>query len=126
MIPLFTRSYEAAADIGGYRIVSFADPASGSTISTATSNTDSSLGISDSMGADAGGMCDVHRNGLYPVRLGGPVEAGDPLTADAAGAGIKAVATPGTSVRIVGFADEPGAAGDLCATFLSPGFLHEA
>lgn len=126
MIPTLTRSYEASADIEGHRIVAFSAAATGSLIATASNNTASSLGISDSMGADAGGMCDVHRNGFYPVRLGGPVEAGDPLTADASGAAIKAVAAAGTSIRIIGFADAPGIAGDLCEAFLSPGFLHEA
>lgn len=126
MIPTFIRSYEAAAKIEGRRIVAFADPANGSTITTAASNTVASLGVCDSMGAPAGGMCDVHRAGLLPVILGGTVEAGDPLTSDASGAAIKAVAAAGTSIRIIGFADEPGIAGDLCETFLSPGFLHEA
>ncbi|KPD10870.1 capsid cement protein [Phaeobacter sp. 11ANDIMAR09] len=126
MIPSFTRAYEAAAAIEGYRIVVFADPANGSTITTASDNTSASLGIADSMGAELGGMCDVHRDGLYPVRLGGPVAAGDPLTSDANGAAIKAVAAAGTTIRIIGFAEEPGVADDLCPTFLSPGLLHEA
>ena len=126
MIPTFTRSYEASATIAGYSIVAFSDAANGSQVATAASNTASSLGVADSMGAETGGMCDVHRNGSYPVRLGGPVEAGDALTSDASGAAIKAVAAAGTSIRIIGFADAPGIAGDLCDTFLSPGFLHEA
>ncbi|AHD01188.1 DUF2190 family protein [Leisingera methylohalidivorans] len=126
MIPTFIRGYEAASEITGYRIVKFADPANGQTIDLADSNTAASLGVSDSMGAPAGGMCDVHRAGLVPVILGGPVSTGDPLTSDADAAAVLAAGTASTTVRIVGFADEPGIAGDTIMAFLAPGLLHEA
>lgn len=126
MIPAFIRSYEAAATIEGRRIVAFSDPSNGSTITHAAANTSASLGVSDSMGAPAGGMCDVHRAGLIPVILGGTVEAGDLLTSDANAAAIKAVGVASTTIRTIGFADEPGVAGDTIMAFLAPGVLHEA
>ena len=126
MIPTFIRAYEASADIAGYRIVMFSDAASSNKIAQADSNTAASLGVSDAMGADLGGMCDVHRDGLISVELGGTVTAGAPLTSDADGKAIAAVAAAGTTIRIIGFADEPGIAGDVVDAFLSPALLHQA
>lgn len=126
MIPTFTRAYAAGAAIAGYRIVKFSDSAASNTVSQADSNTAPSLGVSDAMGADLGGMCDVHRGGLISVELGGSVNTGDPLTADADGKAIAAVAAAGTTLRIIGFADEPGISGDVIDAFLSPALLHQA
>lgn len=126
MIPTFTRAYAAGAAIAGYRIVKFSDSAASNTVTQADSNTAPSLGVSDAMGADLGGMCDVHRGGLISVELGGSVNAGDPLTADADGKAIAAVAAAGTTLRIIGFADEPGISGDVIDAFLSPALLHQA
>ena len=92
----------------------------------ADTNIAASLGVSDAMGADLGGMCDVHRDGLISVELGGTVTAGAPLTSDADGKAIAAVAAGGTTLRIIGFADEPGIAGDVIDAFLSPALLHQA
>lgn len=126
MIPTFIRAYEASAAVAGYRIVKFSDAASSNKIAQANSTTSACIGVSDAMGADLGGMCDVHRAGLVSVELGGSVNAGDPLTANADGKAIKAVAASGTTVRIIGSADEPGIAGDVIDAFLSPALLHQA
>lgn len=129
MIPTFTRSYQAAADIAGHRIVKFAVPASGATVTTAAAGADPVMGVSDSLGADAGGMLDVHQGGLVPVQLGGTVEAGDPLMADAEGKAIDATAAAAAgaaTVRIVGYANEPGVAGDIIAVLFAPTILHQA
>ncbi|UWQ92990.1 hypothetical protein K3727_09495 [Rhodobacteraceae bacterium M382] len=125
MIPTFTRSYEAAAAIAGHLIVAFADPANASTVTPATSSTDALIGTADSMGADLGGMCDVHRGGVSEVRLGGPVQAGDPITADANAKGIAATASAATTVRIIGYAEAPGVADDIIQYFAAPGLLHQ-
>lgn len=126
MIPTFIRAYVAAAAIAGYRIVAFAAPGADSTITTAAANTDALLGVSDAMGADAGGMCDVHRGGLVSVQYGGPVNAGDPLTSDANGKAIVAVPAAGSTLRIIGYADAPGVADDIADVFFAPGLLHPA
>lgn len=126
MIPFFTRAYEADTDIEGYRIVSFSDAASSKKVSHSAAGTDAHIGVSDAMGADAGGMCDVHRGGLVSVQLGGAVNAGDLLTADADGKAVAAAAVASTTIRIIGYADEPGVADDIIDAFLAPGILHEA
>lgn len=126
MIPTFTRAYLAAAEIAGYRIVKFNDAAASNEIAEATAATDTFLGVSDAMGAPVGGMCDVHRGGLVSVQLGGAVNAGDALTADATGQAVAAAPAAGTSARIIGFADEPGTSGDIIDAFMAPGFLHGA
>ncbi|WIY25056.1 capsid cement protein [Parasedimentitalea psychrophila] len=126
MIPTFIRAYETSAAVAGYRIVKFSDAGSSNKIAQADSKTAASLGVSDAMGADTGGMCDVHRAGLVSVELGGTVTAGAPLTSDADGKAIAAVAAAGTTLRIIGFADEPGVAGDVVDALLSPALLHQA
>ena len=126
MIPTFTRSYLAGAAILGARIVAFSDVAASQKIAQAAASTDPFLGVSDILGAPLDGMCDVHRDGTVSIELGGTVEAGDPLTSDADGKAIKAVAAAGTTIRVVGFADEPGVSGDIIDAFLSPAILHEA
>lgn len=111
MIPVFIRAYPATAEIRGCRIVDFSDRATGAGISEASTATARPLGVSDRLGADAGGMCDVHRLGLVHVELGGTVEAGDALEADSQGRAVKAGSA--TSAGIVGWADQPGTAGDI-------------
>ena len=125
MIPTFTRAYEASAAIEAHRIVEFSDVAASRKIAQADSNTSPLMGVSDVIGADLGGMCDVHRGGTVTVKLGGTVSAGDPLTSDASGMAIAAAAAAATTVRIIGYADEPGVSGDLIDVFFSPGVLHQ-
>lgn len=124
MIPTFIRAYAASTTIAGNRIVTFDAPDSDNTITTATSGTVPLVGVSDRMGAVVGGMCDVHRGGLVSVQLGGTVEAGDPLTADAAGLAIAAEPGAGTNLNIIGFADHPGVSGDIIDAFFAPGVIR--
>lgn len=125
MIPTFIRAYPVAAAIAGCLIVRFSDAANSQTVGVSSANSQALLGVSDRMGAEIGGMLDVHRDGLAPVQLGGTVAAGDPLTSDANGKAIKAVAAAGATIRIVGWADQPGVANDIIDAFISPGILHE-
>ncbi|MFD1914121.1 capsid cement protein [Halodurantibacterium flavum] len=124
MIPVFIRAYHAATAILGCRIVAFSAPTTSQSIRQANAASGPLLGVSDRMGADAGGMCDVHRSGLAAVQLGGTVAAGDPLTTDADGRAIKAV-KPGTgAVQVIGSADQPGVAGDIIDVWLSQSVIH--
>ncbi|MDO5704043.1 MAG: DUF2190 family protein [Paracoccus sp. (in: a-proteobacteria)] len=113
MIPIFIRAYHAPGEIRSNRIVAFSDAANGNDIAEATGASDVLIGVSDRMGAAAGGMCDVHRLGLAATLLGGAVSAGDPVSADAEGRAVKA-----TTGRIIGYADEPGAEGDIIDVWL--------
>lgn len=117
------KSYVAVADIAAYLIVKAAAPAAGTTIATATAATDSLLGVVDSLGGSAGRAVDVTLQGPAEVRLGANVAFNDPLTSDATGKAITAVASAGANKRIVGYALAPGAVGDLIPIRVAPGFL---
>jgi hypothetical protein len=121
MNPGLIKSFVALTAIFPRSIVAFAAASADNSAALASVNTDPLFGISDSLGADAGQMADVYLSGIAPVELGGTVEAGDPLTSDADGKAIAAVAAPGTSVRTVGFAMEPGVVGDHIDIHVVPG-----
>lgn len=120
-----TKSYAALAAIAGNSLVAFADPANSTAVALATGAGSPLLGSSDRLDTAIDDMCDVNRGGIPQVRLGGTVAAGDPLTSDADGKAIKAVAAAGTTVWIVGYADAPGVADDIVDYLFAPGVLHE-
>jgi hypothetical protein len=118
----FTRGYEASAIIAPFRIVRFSDAATTSKVATASASTGQALmGTTGKIGASAvGNIVDVHRAGLPPVQLGGPVNAGDWLTSDANG---KAIATTTIGHQVIGRAEQPGIADDIIDYFAAPGTL---
>lgn len=124
MIPTFTRSYLAAAAIAGHTLVKFAAPSTDKTVTTSAAATDGHFGVADKLGADSGQMLDVHMGGLVSVKLGGTVAAGAPVTANASGLGVTATVTAGSTVRVVGYAAEPGVSGDIIDIIWAPGLLH--
>jgi len=126
VIPTFIRAYEASAAVTGFGIAAFSDAASTDRVALAGANTAPIIGVFDRQGADIGGMADVIRAGLAPVLLGGTVTAGAPLTSNADGAAIAAVAATATTVRIIGYADAPGVVGDIIDVWVAPGLLHSA
>lgn len=117
MIPTFIRSFEAATDVEGYTIATFASPATDNTVGEAASNTNALIGVFDKLGGTAGQMVDVHFAGMVEVKLGGAVEAGQAITSDASGHGVLAAA--GAGVHIIGFAAEPGASGDIIDVWMA-------
>lgn len=120
MIQKLIRSYELSAALGAYLIAKFTDTANSSKIGPATAATDPLVGTTGQIGGDVGDMCDIDRAGIGKVRLGGTVAAGDPITANAASKGVKAVTL---GQRIIGFAEEPGVADDLIDYLIAPGVL---
>lgn len=126
MIPLFIRAFEASAAIQGNRIVMFSDTAASSKVATANSATAPAIGVSDGVGAALGEMCDVHLAGMVSVVLGGTVTAGAPIMSDANGAAIAATATAASTRRVIGFATQPGVAGDIIDVWLSQSLLDRA
>lgn len=120
------KSFEASAAIGACRIVAFSDTAASSKIAVATAATAAAIGVSGPLDATKGEMCDVTMSGMARLKLGGTVTAGAPLMADAAGAGIAAVAAAGTTRRVVAFALEPGVSGDIIAVHVAPSLLDRA
>ncbi|QFR32391.1 hypothetical protein [Ancylobacter sp. TS-1] len=119
----FIKSYVATADIAPYLIAKAAVPATGTTVSTAAAATDSLLGVTDSLGGVAGKAVDITLQGPAEVRLGGNVGFNDPLTADANGKAIVAVAGAGANKRIIGYALAPGALDDIIPIRVAPGYL---
>jgi hypothetical protein len=126
MIPSFIRAFEAGAVIAGRRIVAFSDVAVSSKIAQAAIATAPAIGVSEAMGAPAGGMCDVIMAGMAHVELGAVVTAGQPLMADANGRAIPAIAAATTTRRVIGFALQPGVSGDIIDVWLAPGLLDRA
>lgn len=75
-------------------------------------------------GAASGERVDVALGGLPLLVLGGTVAAGDPITADANGAGVIANPAAGTNNRIIGFAYEAGVSGDFIRVRMAPGVMQ--
>lgn len=101
------RGRVAEAAVRQFRILK-AGAALGSCV-TASAPADKLLGTSDDLDHAIGEMVDMAVGPVPLVVLGGPVAAGDPLTSDANGAAVVAVA----GNRIVGFAENSGVAGDI-------------
>ncbi len=121
MIRRLTKSYEASAVIAAYIIVAFSDAAASSKVATASAATQPLAGTTGQVGASAAGlMVDVEKEGVPKVTLGGAVSAGDPLTSDANGKAVKATVA---GSRVIGFAEQPGVAGDIIDYLSAPGTL---
>lgn len=116
------KSYRASAETAGRRIVAFTG--TGSEVGTATTATAPSFGVSMPLGADAGGMLDVTLSGLAELQLGGAVDAGDPLTADADGKGIVAAPVAGSVIRYAVFALGEGVEDDIIPVLVVPGIIN--
>ena len=120
-IPTLIRSYPASADVPAYRIVKFSDVSASSKVAPATAATEPLWGLSDAQGASSGNMCDVIVGGFGEVQLGGTVAAGAPLTSDAEGKAVALAGSAGATRRRIGFADQPGVAGDIIQVLLDRG-----
>lgn len=109
-------SYVAQAAIAGHLIVKYGT--ADGTCALATAATDALIGAADSLTKATGEMVDVHVGRIGEVRLGGNVTRGALLTADSAS---KAVATTTAGNRIIGQAEQSGAADDVIRYRVSPG-----
>lgn len=111
-------SYLAAVAVGANLIVKHGAADGACTLATAA--TDALLGAADSLGKAAGEMVDVHIGEIGEVKLGGNVVRGDALTANA---NSKAIATTTVGNRVIGFAEQSGAADDVIRFRVAPGVL---
>jgi hypothetical protein len=116
------KSYRAGTETAGDRIVAFTG--TGAEVAAAASATAPSIGVSTPLGADAGGMLDVALSGLAELRLGGPVDAGDPLTADADGKGVVAAPVAGSVIRYAAIALDEGVENDIIPVLVVPGIIN--
>lgn len=124
MIPGLITSHICTADVAAFLIVKFSDAAASNKVAQAAANTDPMMGVSDRMGGVSGNTVDVQRSGRGQVRLGGTVQAGDPLTSDANGNAVKLLGAAGATRRMVGWAEEPGVADDVIDALIAPGILQ--
>jgi len=104
MTPILLKSFLAASAVAGHRFVA---PAPGGVSASAADG--KVIGVSDAMGAAAGGMLDVVQVGWAELQLGGAVSFGDALAPDAGGMGVVAQA----GQRSGAFAMADGEAGDI-------------
>ncbi len=123
MIP-FILSLPASADVAGYHIVKFSDVAASKKVAAGAANTDPLIGISDKMGGVSGGLVDVILIGPAKLKLGGTVAAGDPITSDANGAGVKLTGAATATRRCICWALEPGVSGDIIDVLAERGILQ--
>lgn len=118
--PVLIKSFRTgSAAIVGYLILKSV----GGRAEVATAATDPLIGAAGSLGAPADGMVDVTEVGWSEVRAGGNIADGDPLTADNAGKAVKAVPVAGSVVRIIGFARQDAADGDIIPYLAAPGVI---
>lgn len=113
------RSFEAASAIEGRLIVA----ASGTAGKIAEAVARQGFGVAERVGSQAGQMCDVTVAGMTEVIAGGDLDFDDPVTADANGRAVKAVAVAGQTVRIVGFIRGEGTTGDILPIQVAPSLL---
>ncbi|MCL2689061.1 MAG: hypothetical protein FWE57_04340 [Chitinispirillia bacterium] len=111
MNPIFTKGYVANKAISPYQIVAMT--ANGEA-APAVGAADKLIGVTGLVGADEGGVADVHRLGISGVRLGGAVAVGDEITSDSNGFGIKL----NSNGQTIGSAEQAGVAGDIINVFL--------
>ncbi len=113
------KNMTVSAAVEPYRIVAF--DAAASTIKQAAAAADLILGVSGQVGTVAANeRLDVYMDAVRTVEFGGVFEAGDPLTSDVDGKAIKAVPGVSTTIRIIGFAMEKGAATVLGQVHIAP------
>lgn len=110
--------YVAEAAVAGYLIVKYGGADGGCLPATAA--TDAVIGAADSLDKATGEVVDVHVGDIGEVRLGGAVVRGAPLTANASS---KAISTTTAGNRIIGFAEQSGAADDVIRYRVAPGVL---
>lgn len=121
MIPVFIKGLATAAAVAGNRVIAFTG--SGARVAGAAANTDKLTGVSDRMGAPAGGLVDTVQIGWADVKLGGTVAAGDLATADSQSRAVKAIPVAGTLVRTIGEFQADGVEGDIVPILVFPGVI---
>ncbi|MCU0918761.1 MAG: DUF2190 family protein [Burkholderiaceae bacterium] len=109
-------NYKAEAAVAAHLIVKYGT--ADGTCTLASAATDALIGAADALAKATGEMVDVHVGRIGEVRLGGNVTRGALLTSDA---NAKAVATTTAGNRIIGQAEQSGAADDVIRYRVAPG-----
>lgn len=123
MNPTLIKSRSAEAVIAPFRIVKHGAADHG--VVQGAAATDFLCGVSGALGADAAGdRIDINVKGIVDVEYGGIVTRGKPLTSDADGKAVEAAPVAGSNVRLIGFADVSGVAGDIGGVDIAPGVMQ--
>lgn len=120
--PTLIKSFPIVGAVAGNLIVALSG--TDNIAEAATADTDAILGVSERMGAEAGGQLDVVLSGTYDVIAGGNITAGDFITADANSKGVAAAPSAGDVVRYAGIALLDAVAGDIFPILIAPGALN--
>lgn len=95
------------------------------TVVLAAAATDRVIGVTvANVSYASGATCDIVDGGEYEVIAGGTITRGDPIAADAAGAGVTAAPATGVNNFIIGFAMDSAVAGDLFTAQIAPQSLQ--
>lgn len=121
-IPGITNAFKAGGAIPARRILKHGT-ANGEAVLAAAAG-DSLIGVSTNVASVAGATVDVVRTGLAEVEFGGAVTRGAAVTSDANGRAVAAAPAAGSNVRILGFAEETCANGDIGTVLLSIGVMQ--
>ena len=123
MNSLLEKTYLAEAAIPAYSIVKLGAADTG--VLPAAAATDFLIGVAArDFDAASGERLDIMTHGIAPVKLGGNVTRGGPVTSDANADGVAPAPAAGANVRIIGFAMASGVAGDVIDVLVSPGMLQ--
>lgn len=112
----------AGAAIAAYRIVKHG--AADNQVLQAAAATDALCGVTTSLASPSGAVIDVIKSDIAEVEFGGVVTRGTPLTSDADGKAVAAAPAAGANVRIIGFAEVSGVAGDIGLVHIAPGLMQ--
>ena len=111
-------SYVAEAAVAAFLIVKYGSADGACALATAA--TDAVIGAADALDKATGEMVDVCIGDIGQVRAGGSITRGAALTANASS---KAISTTTTGNRIIGYAEQSGAADDVIRYRVAPGTL---
>jgi len=123
--PGLIKSYKVDAAVEPYRAVKFGTD--DNHVAQGTAVTESLIGVSDSIGADAAeASLDVIHSGIAEVEYGGTVTRGALLTIDSNGKAVAAAPAAGVNNSILGRAMMAGVSGDIGSVLLLPGQIQGA
>ena len=117
----FIKSRVAAGAIAPWSIAAFTG--NRNEVAQAAGSSTGLAGITDMLGIDAlssDRMVDLQLTEVADLKAGATIAAGDPVTSDANGFGIKALKVTGAEVFCIGIAQEPAVAGDVFGVLVSP------
>ena len=71
-----------------------------------------------------GDPVDIVMQGIYPIKAGGTITRGDPITSNGSGQAVTAAPSAGTNNYIIGYANISAVSGDLVDVIIEPQVLQ--